>query len=827
MPKKAKKGSDTREKDFAAAVPAGPRAEDDFSGRTPGQTGDASLVTEAEFYRLADALPLMVWSARPDGVLDYGNRQWREFTGASPDETGLVRYGSFVHPDDLAGLRAKWAASVATGALFEAETRLRRVSDGAYCWFLARARPIRDRDGRVARWFGTATEITERKQTEEALAATAERLRLTIDAARLGPWEWNVETGQVLWSPEHNAMYDIPREQSVGDFEVGMLRVHPEDRQAVIESMQAAMAERRDAVSEMRSVHRDGSVRWLVTRGRTVYDETGKPLRMIGVVQDVTERKAADEALRQSEERFRLANIHSPFPVALVAEDGEILQINPVWSQLSGYPAQELTSVEAWTQRAYPAAASRVDVQQFIGKLWDRRTPVEDPGRRIRCADGTERIWDFSSVGIGRLRDGRRLILTTAIDVTERHHAEAKLRAAKLEADAAKEAAENAREEAEQANRAKSGFLSRMSHELRTPLNAILGFSQVLALGSLGEDDRQCVEQIHQGGKHLLSLIDEVLNLARVEAGELALKPAALAFEKIGWECVSFVAKLAQASQVECAVEPGADGDVRIWADEQRLRQVLFNLLGNAIKYNRPGGRVSLRCERTPDGRVRLSVVDTGGGIPPEGLARLFVPFERLGQEFGGVEGTGLGLVVSRRLAEAMGGRLGAESQAGVGSTFWVELPMAPETGPGQMVNARSSAPEANAPGAATPATLLYIEDHASNLHVLRSVVGRLRPHWRLLAEKSGESGLAQARASLPTVILLDLELPGMKGDAVFRALRADPRTRRIPVLLLSADATAVSRERMLGLGVEGYLTKPFVVTELLEKLDALIFEAR
>ena len=782
---------------------------------------------EDRFRQMADSMPQIVWTAQPDGTVDYCNQQWYAFTGVLPGTTGNEMWRDLIHPDDLVPANASWAAAVASGEPYGLEYRFRRASDGVYCWFLSRARAETDSSGRIVRWVGTSTEITERKRAEEAVEATAERLRLAIDAARLGPWEWNIEKGEVLWSPEHNAMYDIPREQSRGGFEEGMLRVHPDDRQAVIESMQTAMAEHRDAVTEMRSVHRDGSVHWLVTSGRTVYDETGNPLRMIGVVQDITERKTAEEALRQSEERFRLANIHSPFPVALVADNGEILQINAAWSQLSGYPVQELTSVEAWTRRAFPAEASRLDVQQFIGQLFDRRTPVEDPGRRIHCADGSERIWDFSSVSLGRLRDGRRLLLSTAIDVTERHQTDARLRAAKLEADAAKEAAEKAREEAEKANRAKGEFLSRMSHELRTPLNAILGFSQVLELGSLEDEDQQCVHQIHQGGKHLRALVDEVLDLARVEAGELALKPAALAFDKIGRECLSFVTRLAQANQVTCAtkLEPGCD--VQIWADEQRLRQMLFNLLSNAIKYNRPGGQVSLGCARTQDDRIRLSVTDTGEGIAPEGLARLFVPFERLGQEFGSVEGTGLGLVVSRRLAEAMGGRLGAESQVGVGSTFWIDLPMAPDASLKHAGSTGILTTDVAAAGQKVAATVLYIEDNASNLHVVQTVIGRLRPRWRLLSARDGASGLAQARTSLPTVILLDLELPEMKGDIVLGKLRGDPRTSRIPVLMLSADATAHSRERLLGLGVNAYVSKPFVVTELLEKLDGLISRAR
>ena len=500
-------------------------------------------------------------------------------------------------------------------------------------------------------------------------------------------------------------------------------------------------------------------------------------------------------------------------PIMLLADDGEILQINEAWARQTGYAAEEIPTLEAWLQRAYPAADERKRVKRFLASMFEHEGAMAHPPRRIRNAAGEERHWDFSSASLGRLADGRWLRILTGIDVTERHRQEDALRLAK--------------EEAERANAAKSQFLSRMSHELRTPLNAILGFSQVLELGSLDVDDRQCVNLIHKGGKHLLALIDEVLDLARVEAGELALKPTALTFDKIGRECVNFVARLAQANQVLCATEFGADCDVQIWADEQRLRQVLLNLLGNAIKYNRPGGRVTLGCEQMLSSHVRLNVTDTGAGISPEGLARLFVPFERLGQEFGGVEGTGLGLVVSRRLAEAMGGCLGAESEIGVGSTFWVELPAVPPAAPTPAAPAASSvaAEKADNPGHA--ATLLYIEDNPCNLQVLQTVVARLRPHWRLLAEKDGESGLAKARESVPTVILLDLELPGMKGDNVFAELRKEPRTSQIPVLMLSADATAHSRERLLALGVDAYFSKPFVIAELLEKIDALIGYAK
>ena len=411
-------------------------------------------------------------------------------------------------------------------------------------------------------------------------------------------------------------------------------------------------------------------------------------------------------------------------------------------------------------------------------------------------------------------------VVLTFIDITERKRAEATLTQTKEEA-------EKAREEAERANAAKSEFLSRMSHELRTPLNAILGFGQLLELSHLSEQDSQSIEQILKGGRHLLTLVDEVLDLARVDEGKLALKPSAVSCDQIARECVGLVARLAQVRGITCTVKVEPASHVPVWADVQRLRQVLLNLLSNAIKYNHEGGKVSMSCERMPDDRMRLSVTDSGPGISPEEMARLFVPFERLGQEYGEVEGAGLGLVVSRRLAEAMGGCVGGESRVGAGSTFWVELPLARQEAPARDAEAGDALPPASEIKAPLAATLLYIEDNPSNLQVIKAVVARLRPHWRFLSARDGISGLRQVRKHLPDLVLLDLQLPGMGGDLVLAELRSDPVTRYLPVLLLSADATAYSRERLLALGADAYLPKPFNIAVLLEELDALLAGAR
>lgn len=384
--------------------------------------------------------------------------------------------------------------------------------------------------------------------------------------------------------------------------------------------------------------------------------------------------------------------------------------------------------------------------------------------------------------------------------------------------------ASEARQTAEKANEAKSLFLSRISHELRTPLNAILGFGQILEISELDEPQTASVKYILQGGRHLLALIDEVLDLARAESGELRLVCSQVNAGRLAQECLDLVARLAQAREVTCRVEVGSF-PCTLWCDESRLRQVLLNLISNAIKYNRTGGEVVVACETMPGGRQRLKVSDTGLGLSSEEIQHLFVPFDRLAQAYGEVEGTGLGLVISRRVAEAMGGSLGLESEVGRGSTFWIELPGAePEEAEGSSaVQAdESSAP----PVAAGRIRVLYIEDNASNIQVMQSLLAKCRPQWEFLFAKNGISGLERVRQDAPDLILLDLHLPGLAGDRVLAELRADATTKEIPVIMLSADATPHSRARLLAEGASDYLTKPFQLDRLLARFDHFLSAA-
>ena len=390
-----------------------------------------------------------------------------------------------------------------------------------------------------------------------------------------------------------------------------------------------------------------------------------------------------------------------------------------------------------------------------------------------------------------------------------------------LEHDRAKQEAERAKQEAERANQAKSQFLSRMSHELRTPLNAILGFGQLLNMGGLEPRQEECVQQILRGGRHLLELINEVLDISRIETGSLALSSEAVNVSELLRETLDLIRPLAAERElrIQAPSEQGCAGVVQ--ADRQRLRQVLVNLASNAVKYNRHGGSISVACNAA-DGQVRILVQDTGPGIPADKLPRLFTPFDRLGAEQTDIQGTGMGLALSKRLAEAMGGSLTAHSVEGQGSTFTLELALAED--PLERYEQTSLAPPAPSHdhGSGQERTVLYVEDNPSNLRLIERVLGQ-RGGVRLLTATQGQLVHDLARQHQPDLILLDQHLPDMAGEEVLGRLRADPHTAHLPVVVVSADATAGQIQRLLAAGATHYLTKPLDVTRFLEVVDELL----
>jgi len=376
---------------------------------------------------------------------------------------------------------------------------------------------------------------------------------------------------------------------------------------------------------------------------------------------------------------------------------------------------------------------------------------------------------------------------------------------------------------AEKANRAKSDFLSGMSHELRTPLNAILGFAQLIESGSPSPtpSQKRNLDQILKGGWYLLELINEILDLSLIESGKVSLSRESVSLVEVMLECRALVEPQALQRGIGMTF-PRFETPYFVKADRTRVKQILINLLFNAVKYNKPGGTVSVECTLSSQDRIRISVRDTGAGLAPEQLAQLFQPFNRLGKEAGAEEGTGIGLVVTKRLVELMGGAIGVDSAVGVGSVFWIELSLAraPQLATQEAVGAAPVAPRV--PDGTPQRTLLYVEDNPANLELVEQLIAR-RPDLRLLSAADGGLGIEFARVYQPEVILMDINLPGISGIEAMKVLRADPATAHIPIIALSANAVPRDIKRGLEAGFFSYLTKPIKVNEFMQALDVAL----
>ncbi|HEX8273136.1 MAG TPA: PAS domain S-box protein [Longimicrobiaceae bacterium] len=738
------------------------------------------------------ALPDLYFRMAPDGtILDYqaGNASGLLL---GPEEFLGRRMQELLPEDAAREFQDGLDTVVRTGELVCVEYPL-RVPRGRRD-FEARFLPLAE-DQVIA----VVRDVSEQKEAERALQESEQHFRRLIEnssdvATVLDPR--GVSTYQ---SPSVERVFGYTAEEMLGTSAFD--RIHPEDAPAAAAVLRAIFTEPGTVKQvEFRYRHKDGSWRVVEALGRTLLPDSADA----GVVingRDVTERRVAEEALRRSEERFRALIENASDLITILEPDGTIRYQSPAVEPLFGYTQDELVGENAF-QYVHPD-----DVVPTMERL---AGVVAAPGTAQRTEfrwlhrDGEWRIVEAVGRTLSPTSAAAGLVVTSR-DVTERRRAEAALQQAK--------------EEAEQANRAKSEFLSRMSHELRTPMNSILGFAQVLARRGLPEDQQRAVEHILKAGRHLLNLINEVLDIARIEANRQPLSLEAVDADAVVEEALALIRPVA--AQRSVTLHARYDGCGRhVQADRQRLAQVLLNLLSNAVKYNRPGGSVEMVCRVEEGGeRLRLEVRDTGPGIPAERMGELFVPFARLGAEQSDVEGTGLGLALSQRLTEAMGGRLAVESRVGEGSTFAVELRVVDSP----LERLRRAGPEGAggtaAVSTAPAATVLYIEDNLANLSLLETVFAA-SPGVTLVPALQGRLGVELALEHAPDLILLDLHLPDIPGDEVLRRLRADPRTRDVPVVVISADAMPNRVQRLLAEGAFAFLTKPIELDLFLETVE-------
>ncbi len=702
-----------------------------------------------------------------------------------------------IHPDDRDVVVAKGDAMTRASDI---EFRIVRP-DGETRWIRTRAEPVKVEDGQLARLAAVIDDVTERRALHDALSASEQRFRLLVSSVTDSAIIMLDPMGRVAgWNPRAERIKGYRAAEIIGrHFSVFYPSelVEAGDPQRELE---AALAEGR-CQEEGERLRKDGSRFWADVTLMPIYDDAGELGGFAKLTRDITERRAAQEALRESEELFRVLAENSTDVITRALPDGTLLYVSQASRRLFGYEPHELIG------RHVLRDIHREDHAEFREELVETDGDGHDDHTleyRFRRKDGSY-VWvETKARALPDLRGAVVEYQSSTRDISARRLAEA--------------AGRSAQTHAEKANSAKSDFLSRMSHELRTPLHAILGFGEFLAREDLGSGQRNKLRQLTRAAHHLLELINEVLDLSRIERGELRLSVEPVHVGDVLGETLGMVLPLAAAASVTLVPPPSADVEIHVLADRQRLKQVFLNLCSNAVKYNRPGGAVTLRCTQAEAPNARIEVIDTGIGIAPDDLPRVFELFDRLGAEATDVEGTGLGLAPSKRLIEAMGGKISVDSAVGEGTAFGIELPVvsAPPAPRASIGDDWPVSPQ-RTPGRAR--TVLYVEDNPSNIKLVESILV-VRPEVTLIVATKGSLAIELAREHRPALVLLDLNLPDISGEEVLRRLRGDARTAEIPVVITSADATPGHVERLRRAGVDDYLTKPFGIEGFLSVID-------
>ena len=575
-------------------------------------------------------------------------------------------------------------------------------------------------------------------------------------------------------------------------------------------------------IYELTYIRKDGSRFPAIVSVTALRDDQDAIIGYLLIGTDNSARKQVEEEQKKLDQRLRDQQFYTRSLIesnidALMTTDpaGIITDVNKQMEALTGCTRDELIGAPSKNYFTDPERA------EAAIKLVLREKKVSNYELTARARDGKTTVVSYNATTFYDRDRKLQGVCAVARDVTERKRLDQALEEKNVEFERATAAAEKA-------NLAKSDFLSSMSHELRSPLNAILGFAQLINSDSPPPTPSQTasIDQILHAGWYLLELINEILDLAQIESGRLALSLEPTSLAEVMLECQAMIEPQAQKRGISMTF-PQFDVPYFVKADRTRLKQVLINLLSNAIKYNRPNGTVIVDCTASTPERIRVSVTDTGAGLPPDMLMQLFQPFNRLGQESRGEEGTGIGLVMSKRVVELMGGVIGVESTVGLGSVFWFELNSAAAP---QLAVDRAE-PAAVAPAQveqSTPVrTLLYVEDNPANLKLVEQLIAR-RPDMRLLSARDGDLGIQLARSERPQVVLMDINLPGISGIEALKILRKDPATAHIPVVALSANAMPRDIEKGLQAGFFRYLTKPIKVNEFMDTLDvALEFAAQ
>ena len=650
------------------------------------------------------------------------------------------------------------------------------------------------------------------------LEAEMDRYRRIFEASHgYGFVDWDMEMNHMFWHGGYwrSLGYDQQDMESISDPEKFMEFVHPDDRENLSASVLGHLKQRGDRGVIFRLRKKSGGHVWTEVRVDSVRDSTGWAKYVSGIVFDVTLLKQTEQALLVSEARHsRIIQASNDGIWEWSVEDGGFHFSHRCWEQLGfrdndDFLIENSDRLEKWRERMHPDDGIRFD--SMLNDHIRKKSPF-DLEYRIRGKDGGWR-WIRARGQMTYNEKGEPSRMSgTNMDVTDLKEAQQEVLEAK--------------DGAEKANQAKSEFLSGMSHELRTPLNAILGFAQLFDLDhNLTEDQRDNIREIKNAGRHLLKLVGDVLDLAKIEAGKTEFAFEAISPIRLLKSCINLLRSQAEERNIDVVLDEDGFGHHTLRLDSIRLKQVFLNLMSNAIKYNRKSGKVKIFAE-VDDNRMKISVEDTGRGIPQKFQHELFQPFNRLGAERTNVEGSGVGLVITKKITEQMGGEISFETELNVGTTFSVCFPILENESP---YSERSFSIEMEHTGDDIPELkiqsqkrVLYVEDNPSNQRLMSQLLSKF-PLLELDVVGQALKGLYAARTSVPDLIILDINLPGMDGFETVEVLKHDPITKDIPVIALSANALAHDIEKGKAAGFDFYLTKPVDLAQLIKVCNQLL----
>ncbi len=721
-----------------------------------------------------------------------GSPQIAEILGEPRYADGVVPLQhllDIIHPDDREQAAARLEDARAEGGDFVSEHRIIRP-DGQVVWTWTHATPVaRFADGRVSAFTGVAQDLTQRKQSELALSEANDRFEKAVESSLIAIWDWDLQTGRVHWSPRLYELLKLDPEDRIETLEDISPLFHPEDLDRLRETQRRHFEDREPFELEYRMIAKDGEIIRVLARGAASRNEAGEPVRFVGSLMDITAHRAAQEAARLAGARAQYALDAARLGLWEFDPRTGSVVMDAHLADLLGRPDLADTPLGADAVFGFTQAEDLNTVKAALAALNRGETDVIRSEHRVVNADG-ERIWILAHVGAAERDEAGKPV--RVIGITQ------DLRPQKQVEDALRDA----KDRAEAANEVKSAFLATMSHEIRTPLNGVLGMAQLLMTSPLDDTQRRYAETILSSGRSLSAIIDDVLDISRIEAGKMMLDPSPTDLEDMVETAMkpSWAAAEAKGLTLSVEIDPALHGPRRL--DATRMGQVLTNLVSNAVKFT-PAGQVRVRASSRQPDRVRFEVDDDGPGVKDDDQARIFERFTQADMSTRRAHGgSGLGLAIARELTEMAGGAIGVDSTPGQGALFWFEIPAPPCDA--RREDGDVARHDANPAGA----RVLVVEDHPVNRAATLELLDC--SGFTPLEACNTTDALALLRAEPVDAALLDLHMPGQGGDQVLEAIRAGQAGRRdLPVFFVSADVTTSARERAAKLGADGYFAKP------------------